>query len=163
GREDNNIVDLNFHLLENGGDRSFPMDSVAVIDFAGGNPNAERDMLPADNKGLMVMRNGSSVRGTLHNIIGGDQVQWVNEAGQRTTIPIGQVSRLYLHPQNARSAFFTNDPTPQATSGQTASQPGGSIRVPGNQAWTDTGIDVRVGEMVRFQGSGDINAGNGAS
>src|SRR5262245_11947696 len=61
GRGDNNIVDLNFHLSENGADNSFPMNNVAVVDFGGGNPLAD---LPADNRPVMLMRNGTTIRGT---------------------------------------------------------------------------------------------------
>jgi hypothetical protein len=140
------------------------MDNVAVIDFAGGNPSAELAMLPSDNTGLMVMRNGSSVRGTLHNIIAGDQVQWVNQQGQRNNIPIGEVSRLYLKPQSARASFFpsSNDGPSQAHAAP-ADAIGATIRVPGNQQWTDTFINVRSGDMIIIEGRGDINAGNNAS
>jgi hypothetical protein len=155
GREDNNIVDLNFHLSENGSDMAFPMNNVAVIDFAGGNPSAELASLPSDNAGMMVLRNGTTVRGRLHNIIKGDTVQWVNESGQRNNIPIRDVSRLYLNPQSARSTFF-------ATSGEAAPPPAGiTINVPANQLWTDTGINVRRGDQVLFYATGEINAGNG--
>jgi hypothetical protein len=156
GREDNNIVDLNFHLSENGGDMAFPMNNVAVIDFAGGDPSAELASLPTDNASVMVMRNGTTVRGRLHNIIKGDVVQWVNEAGQRNNIPIRDVSRLYLNPQNARSTFF-------AKSGEAAPQPppGVTITVPANVAWTDTAMNVRRGDQIIFFATGEINAGNG--
>ena len=159
GRESNNIVDMNFHVMENGSDRQFPMDNVAVIDFAGGSASADAASLPNDNNtGVMMMRNGTAVRGHLHNIIGGDQVQWVNESGQRQNYPISEVSRVYLKPQTARSAFL-------ATSGEASPQaPGGmTIRVPANQQWTDTGINVRRGERVLFYATGDIQAGNNIS
>jgi len=160
GRGDNNIVDLNFHLSENGADRPFPMNSVAVVDFAGGDPSADLSKLPSDNAAVLVMRNGTTMRGQLHNIIAGDQVQWVNESGQRNNIPVRDVSRLYLNPQSARSNYLS-------TSGETAAaQPpagGVTISVPANQFWTDTGITVRRGQQVLFYATGDINAGNGVS
>src|SRR5262245_40405230 len=81
GRADNNIVDPNFHLSENGSDRAFPMNNVAVVDFAGGDASRELASLPSDNSGVLIMRNGTAIRGRLHNIIKGDLVQWVNEAG----------------------------------------------------------------------------------
>lgn len=159
GREDNNIVDLNFHLSENGSDRAFPMNNVAVIDFAGGDPSRELASLPSDTSGVLIMRNGTAIRGHLHNIIKGDLVQWVNESGQRNNIPTRDVSRVYLNSQSARSTFF-------ARSGEAAApQPpaGTTITVPANQAWTDTGISVRRGDQVLFYATGDINVGNGLS
>jgi hypothetical protein len=159
GRGDNNIVDGNFHLSTGGADLSFPMNNVAVIDFAGGDPSGDAQKLPADNSGLIVMRNGAAERGRLHNIIGGDQVQWVNEAGQRRNIPIRDVSRIYMNPQNARSTFLAKSGESQA-----AQPPGGvTIRVPANQQWTDTGITVRRGDQVLFYATGDIGTGNGLS
>lgn len=159
GRGDNNIVDGNFHLDAGGADLSFPMNNVAVIDFAGGNPSADLQKLPSDNSGLMVMRSGAAERGHLHNIIKGDYVQWVNEAGQRNNIPIRDVSRLYLNPQNARSTFLSRSGQAQAE------QPpaGTTIRVNANQQWVDTGINVRKGDPVLFYATGDILTGNGIS
>src|SRR4029077_19493271 len=160
GREDNNIVDMNFHVSENGADVTLPMGNVAVIDFAGGDPSADLASLPGDNSGALVMRNGSMVRGRLHNIIKGGVVQWINESGQRTNIPMGDVSRVYLNTQNARATFI-------AKSGEAAaSQPpagGATIAVPANLAWTDTGITVRKGQQVLFYATGDIMTGNGLS
>jgi len=160
GREDNNIVDLNFHVAENGSDISLPMNNVAVVDFTGGDPAADAAALPTDNTGMLVMRNGTNVRGHLHNIIKGDVVQWVNESGQRTNIPIGTVSRMYLNPQSARATYV-------ARSGESAAAQapvgGTTIIVPANQFWTDTNITVRRGQQVLFYATGDINTGNGLS
>ena len=159
GREDNNIVDGNFHLNARGADLSFPMNNVAVIDFAGGDPSPDVQKLPADNSGLLVMRNGATERGHLHNIIKGDYVQWVNEAGQRHNVPIRDVTRLYLNSQNARSTFL-------AKSGESQAAPppsGTTIRVNANQQWVDTGITVRKGDAVLFYATGDIGTGNGLS
>jgi hypothetical protein len=107
GRGNNNIVDLQFHVNVSGNDVAIPMNQVVAIDFAGGDPSrAELDGLPGSgNVGVMVMRNGSTVRGHLHNIIGNDNVQWVNESGQRLDYPIRDVSRLYLSPAAARSLY----------------------------------------------------------
>ncbi len=107
GRGENNIVDLKFHVSVSGSDVAIPIHDVAAIDFSGTNPpQAELDALPADsNAGVMVMRNGTKVNGHLHNIIGNDQVQWVNDAGQRQNYPISDVSRLYLNPPAAKAAY----------------------------------------------------------
>jgi len=38
---------------------------------------------------------------------------------------------------------------------------GRDVRVNANQAWTDTGVDVRAGDLVIFRASGQINFGTG--
>jgi hypothetical protein len=106
GRGDNNIVDLRFHLSVGGQDKSWGMDEIAAVDFGGTPSPAELAALPNDDAvGVMVMRSGTTVKGALHNIIGGDIVQWIPEGGRRTNYPIGDVSRLYLKPKAARAAY----------------------------------------------------------
>jgi hypothetical protein len=160
GRGSNNIVDERFHLSASGTEETFGLNDVAVIDFAGGMPAAgERQALPTDNTGLMVMRDGSVQRGHLHNIVGGDFVQWVNEAGQRNNYPIRDVSRLYLNPQSARTMFLGSPKQPTIVN--SAAQ--GAMRVDANQPWVDTGIVVRRGDPVLFNGTGDITLAQGVS
>jgi hypothetical protein len=107
GRGNNNMVDLQYHVNVAGNDVAIPREQIAAIDFVGGNPSqSELDALPSDGQtGVMVMRNGSTVRGHLFNIIGSGNVQWVNQSGQRLDYPIGDVSRLYLIPPVARLAY----------------------------------------------------------
>jgi hypothetical protein len=40
----------------------------------------------------------------------------------------------------------------------TAAEPG-AVRVEANQAWTDSGIDVRVGDLISFRTTGQISFG----
>lgn len=156
GREDNNIVDLRFHLATGSGELEFPMGDVAVIDIAGGSPaSSEVQMLPGGSDGVMVMRSGAAIRGRLHNIIRGGMVQWVNEGGQRQNYPIDEVRRLYLNADAARSSYLRSVPSSIVGTGGsniTSSQ----VRVDGNQRWTDTGIDVRQGDRVQFTSAGQI-------
>jgi len=159
GRGSNNIVDGRFHLSASGSEKTFGLNEVAVIDFAGGTPTAaERQALPAGNTGFMVMRNGSVQRGHLHNMIGGDFVQWVNEAGQRNNYPIREVSRLYLNPESARRVFVDSP-------GQSIEDPAGQdrIRVDATQRWVETGIVVRRGDRFLFNATGDITLTRGVS
>jgi hypothetical protein len=106
GRGENNIVDLKFHVGVSGKDVALGINDVVAIDFAGGTPSkAELDALPTDKTGVMVMRDGSKIRGYLHNIIGNDNVQWVPEGRQRQNYPISNVSRLYLNGAAARQVY----------------------------------------------------------
>src|SRR5581483_7593363 len=165
GRGSNNIVDSRFHLDVAGGDQSFGVDQVAAIDFSGTGMAALKQAaaLPAGTDGLLVMRDGSTQRGHLQNIVEGDLVQWVNESGQRNNIPISQISHVFLNAQAVQTALNAAGAAPTAvgTSGQ---QVPGSVRVEANQPWTDTGITVRAGDLVAFQTSGQITiAPNGTS
>jgi hypothetical protein len=141
-----------------------PIDQVAVIDLAGGTPSAtELSRVPKGPAQAVVMRSGHAQAGKFVNIVRGDTLLWENDKGQQEQYPLRDVSRIYLHSQNARSAY--NAPASQgatppavATSGQTQSQPGG-VRVHANVAWNDTGITVKSGDMVTFRTSGQIQFG----
>ena len=156
GRGDNNIVDDRFHLATGSGELEFPIGDVAVIDVAGGTPaSSEVSMLPGGSQGVMVMRSGASVRGHLHNIMRGGLVQWVNEGGQRQNYPIDEVRRLYLNADAARSTYLRGAPSNAIGTGG-SNITSASVRVDGNQRWTDTGIDVRQGDRVQFTAGGQI-------
>jgi hypothetical protein len=155
GRGDNNIVDGNFHLLTSGGEQVFPMGAVAVIDFAGGTPPTAEVRALQDDSQMMVMRNGQVIRGNLHNIIRGDLVQWVPEGGSRQNISTSAVRRLYLNTGNARSTYLRNVPSNTVGAGGNVSAV--TIRVDANQQWTDTGMDVRSGDRIQFNGSGQVS------
>jgi hypothetical protein len=144
---------------DNGQEMTFPVDQVAVIDFVGGTPQAsELSALPSNGQ-LLAMRSGQTEQGTFVNLIGGDTVRWKDQSGSQRDIPINQVSRIYLNPQSARSAFnYNGPPAAVGTSGQAQSRPG-AVQVNANQQWTDTGIDVKKGDRVAFQTTGEINFG----
>jgi len=142
---------------ENGKEMTFPVDQVAVIDFVGGTPQtSELSALPASGQ-LLALRSGQTEQGTFVNLIGGETVRWKDQNGSQRDIPINQVSRIYLNPQSARSAFnYSGQSAAVGTTGQ--AQPG-TVQVNANQQWTDTGIDVKKGDRVAFQTSGQINFG----
>jgi hypothetical protein len=153
-RADNNINDDRMSFAANG-DQSFPIGDVAVIDFAGGTPaSAEVNALPP-NGGVMVMRDGSTIRGHLHNIMRGGVVQWVNEGGERRNYDSAQVSRLYLNAENARSTYLRGAPASVGTSGTSAIS-AVTVRVNGNEQWVDSGVDVRRGDRIELNAAGTI-------
>jgi PA-IL-like protein len=145
-----------------------PIDQVAVIDLAGGTPSAtELSRVPKSSAQAVVMRSGHAQAGKFVNIVRGDTLLWENDKGQQEQYPLRDVSRIYLHSQNARTAYnapasqgapAAATPAPAGTSGQTPGQPGG-VRVHANVAWNDTGIRVKSGEMVTFRTSGQIQFG----
>ncbi len=160
GRGDNNLVDNKFHVNQSGSELVFERADVVVIDFVGDAPaSAERQSLPSGT-GLMVMRDGTLMRGTLHDIRKGDIVQWVNEAGRRDDYPIAGVRRLYLNPDVARNVFFGATPSPGGAVARMGRDPRGRqttvVRVDGNQAWVDTELEVRHGDRLTFNVTGQI-------
>ncbi len=142
---------------DDGKEMTFPVDQVAVIDFVGGAPQpSELSALPPSGQ-LLALRSGQTEQGTLVNLVGGDTVRWKDQNGSQRDIPINQVSRIYLNPQSARTAFnYSGAGAAVGTSGQ--SQPG-AVQVNANQQWNDTGLDVKKGDRVAFRTTGQINFG----
>jgi hypothetical protein len=154
-----NLINGNLNLgADNGKEMTFPLDQVAVIDFVGGTPSpTELAALPASGQ-LLAMRNGQTEQGHFVNLIGGDTVRWTDQNGAQRDIPINQVSRIYLNPQSARTAFNYSGPAAAVgTSGQV--QPG-AVQVNANQQWNDTGVDVKKGDRVTFRTTGQIQFGH---
>src|SRR5262249_41748799 len=58
-----NFIDGQLNLGENGKEQSFPIEQVAVIDFAGGTPSAaELSRVPAGGQ-IVTLRDGNAVPG----------------------------------------------------------------------------------------------------
>lgn len=137
-----------------------------MIDFAGGQPSAtELQQIPANGQ-FLVMRSGQSQPGTFVNIVHGDTVLWRSATGQQQQYPVADVARVYLNSQAARVAFNAPATPPAAvgTSGTAAAAPlqPGEVRVPANEAWTDSGVQVKKGDRVSFRASGQITFGRSA-
>ena len=93
--------------LVGGGTRrqTFNVDEVAVIDFSGGSPGAN-ELAALPRRGHMLpMRNGRMQVGSLVNVVNGDTVVWREEGGAQRNIPVRQIARVYLNPNNARDTF----------------------------------------------------------
>jgi len=161
GGQNENLINGDLNLgQDNARDLTFRMDQVAVIDFVGGRPAAdEMSKVPASGH-FLVLRDGTSQPGTFVNMINGDTLIWRNDSGQEQRYGLRDVRRIYLNPDSARTAFRYNGTAPTAvgTAGQTTLAPG-AVRVDANVPWTDTGVDVRAGDVVAFQGSGQISFG----
>lgn len=159
-----NFIDGQLNLGENGKEQSFPIDQVAVIDFAGGQPAAtELSKIPASGQ-VVALRDGQAIPGKFVNIVRGETLLWESESGQQQQFAVRDVARVYLNPQSARTAYNYNGPAGTAnavgTTGNLAN--GRTIQVVANKQWTDTGIDVRAGDHVMFQASGEITIGRSA-
>jgi len=156
GGQNENLINGNLNLdVGTGPELTIPMEQVAVIDFVGGQPQAdELGQLPPSGH-FVVLKNGTSQPGRFVNIINGDTLIWENLGGQRQQYAVRDVKRVYLNADSARTAFRYTGPTTNAvgTSGQAAAR---TIQVPANQQWTDTGVDVTQGQQVVFEASGQI-------
>lgn len=152
--------------------RDYPAGEVAVIAFVDGDPPVdELRKLPErvtreHERDMFVMRDGSTVQGKLYHIAqDGTSVSFdplgTTGVADRRTVPSNQIARIYINAPKARSVYASAlkpEPSPGAiaTTGE-----GQTVLVQANQAWTDTGINVRRGQPMIFTTSGEIQVGAG--
>lgn len=146
--------------------RRVPVSSVVLIDRVGGGsglPDTElREAAGAQH--LLMMQNGSSLKGQLVAIRGGEgsadpteartYVFRTGDGAQRTLTP-DQVSRIYLGNYPVANATGTV-PVPGVSDLSPGDNVPGSIRVPATGGWVTTGMRVRKGELVYFSASGEV-------
>ena len=146
--------------------RRVRIDSVALIDKVGGAsglPDTEvREA--AGSQHLLLMTNGSAIKGQLVAIRGGEGSASENQPrtyvfrssdGREQTFGAGQVGRIYLG-----NYPFAAVASPSGSSGGGDLSSGnftpGSIRVPASGGWVNTGMRVRKGEFVSFETTGEV-------
>jgi hypothetical protein len=155
--------------------RRIPVGSVALIDRVGGGQGLPETELreAAGPQHLLLLADGSSLKGELINIRGGAGSAEENEPrmyyfrtpdGQERRYPPQQVSRVYLGNYPARPPV--TEPAPRAadiTPAPAGSAPPGAIRVPANVGWVNTGLRVRRGEQITFDTSGEVQLSDNSS
>jgi hypothetical protein len=149
------LVDMGAGGIEfraNGQSSKYPLSQVAVIDFVGGGNNFDSSELDQVGDGGVVTTGGQTVKGRLYDVAGSSPLKITLDlpgGGTREFDSTG-LKRIYVARPPSSSAGGTTPSQP--------STPGapGSIRVPANQRWVDTGITVRQGERVRFSASGEV-------
>jgi hypothetical protein len=145
--------------------RDYPSRDIALIEFVPGEPSAaELNAIPTvDNnpseheRHVFVTRNGEIIFGKIYHISAdGNTITFDRREGGRHDISADDLARVYVNPAGARSVYnrIVAANAPVGTSGAAI-----TIRVPANQAWTDTGITVNQGDRVSFQASGEITYG----
>jgi hypothetical protein len=145
--------------------RDYPSSDIALIEFVPGEPSAaELSAIPTvDNnpseheRHVFVTRNGEIIFGKIYHISAdGNTITFDRREGGRQDISADNLARVYVNPAGARSVYnrIVAANAPVGTSGAAM-----TIRVPANQAWTDTGITVNAGDHVAFQASGEITYG----
>jgi PA-IL-like protein len=155
--------DNDFNLIQNGQEKSYPIDQVAVVEFEGGTPNAsELNNLstsanpPELQRHMLTLNDGSTIKGKMHTITE-NAISFDNEQGQRQQYPLSNVKRMYMSAAGSRELFASQLSSSQGSTGTTGQQtPSGAIRVEGNRDWTDTGITVRRGQRIGFSTSGQV-------
>ena len=149
--------------------KDYPSSDIALIEFVPGTPTAaELQQIPSvDNnpseheRHVFVTRGGEVIFGKIYKISpDGETFTFDRREGGRQDIAADQLARVYVNPAGARSVYAAVLGT-SAAPGAVATS-GSTIRVAGNQAWTDTGITVRQGDHVVFQASGEITYGRTA-
>lgn len=147
--------------------RRIPLRDVALIDHVGGAsglPDTEiREATGAQH--LLVLSNGSSVKGQLVAIRGGEGSADPNQPrtyvfranGREQGYPPQQVARTYL------GSYPFPASTGQAHTGQAATRElaagadvPGAVHVPATAGWVNTRMQVRKGEVISFNTTGEV-------
>ena len=151
--------------------RRLPVASVALIDTAGGAsglPETElREATGAEH--LLLLRNGSSEKGRLVAIRGGEGSANENMPrayvfraanGREQSYAPEQVSRVYLGAYPfAANAGAANTASDLAAGADTP----GALHIAAAGGWVSTGMRVRKGEWISFSTSGEVQLSDNRS
>lgn len=150
--------------------RRIPISSIALIDRVGGASGLPETEIreAAGSHHLLLLSNGSSVKGQLVAIRGGQGSAQESMArtyvfrgqdGREQEFQMGSVSRVYMGTY-AFAAITGNTGTAGLDPGIAAP---GAIRVPANAGWVSTGRRVRRGDVVTFNTSGEVQLSDNAA
>jgi hypothetical protein len=153
------LVDLGgvgFTVRVNGQERQIPTNDVAVIDFTGGTMTNEDWAKVQSGQQITWLRNGETITGNLYDIAGTSPLRLTlqTSSGERV-VASNEVARIVLARTDAAVAGTTGSTT-SPTTGNLAPATGSGLIVSARQAWTPTGIQVRRGEVVTFNTTGEI-------
>jgi len=155
--------------------RRVPVGSVALIDRVGGAnglpPTEIREATGTQH--LMLLSNGSSLKGQLVAIRGGQGSANENQPrtyvfrtdGREQSFPPDQVARIYLgsYPFGATSANSNPAGTETAPGLASGNDTPGAVHVSAAQGWVSTGMRVRKGEFISFNTSGEVQLSSNPS
>jgi hypothetical protein len=146
------VVDLNASglVVRSGGrERAIPLGDVAVIDFKGDATDLPRNETEQARDGVVVLRNGQLVRGSLSDIGGSAPLRIsVDTPNGSRDFNSDEVARIYLSEVPGGAGTTPPAALPGAAPGR--------IQVLGRQPWTRTGVYVKQGERVFIAASGEI-------
>jgi hypothetical protein len=152
--------------------RKIALSQVALIDFVGGAsglPETELVVARGANH-VALLRGGESLQGQFVDIRGGETNATEPHAlifrttnGQERRVSLDAVSRIYLGNFPGSTTVADSAPTPTTVTPSTEPLPPGAIRVPGNQQWVSAQMNVRKGERVNFNATGQIQLSDNAN
>ena len=158
-RVSGSLIDLTgsgFIMRVNGQERRIGTNDVAVVEFTGGDANADVLTRLRSGQQVVMLRNGQAVEGRLHDVGGTHPLR----------ITVNTPSGVRDFSSNDVAQIFLATPPGAAvgTAGAPATLPASTgVRVDANQAWVDSGLNVTRGDRVAFNASGDIMVAPGAS
>lgn len=151
--------------------RRVPVSSVALIDKVGaarGLPDTEiREATGSQH--LLLLSNGSSVKGRLVAIRGGEgsanenmprTYVFQSNDGREQTFNPEQVARVYLGTYPFAAITGNSNSTSALDPGRDSP---GSVRVPARGGWVNTGLRVRRGQYVGFTTTGEVQLSDNGS
>lgn len=151
------LIDLGaggFEVRVGNDTRMIPKDQVAWVDF-GGSVNVAQAKLDSIDGGthLIVLKNGDTMMGSWDDVGGTTplRLSFKTSGGDRD-LTSNDVARIYM----VRPGGGVSTGGGGATVDRGGMQADGSVAVMANQPWTDTGMNVRAGEMLRFDVSRTI-------
>jgi hypothetical protein len=147
--------------------RDYSLDDVAVISYVTTDPAAAEvnsvptmDGNPSElERHVFVTRDGQTIFGKLYKFSpDGRTVTFDPRGGGRRDIQADQLARIYINPGSARRLYVPVVARNQAPAvpAPTAPASGTTIRVPGNQQWVPTNINVQAGDTIRFDSRGEV-------
>jgi hypothetical protein len=121
---------------------------------------------PALLADTLVLTNGRRVQGELIGVYGREIEFEEREAGRRRAlrIPRGDIARIEFGPaEQGRDGFAPDERREERRDDSAGGIPRGmrerQVNVTAREQWTDTGIDVRGGQAIYFQASGETRWG----
>jgi hypothetical protein len=153
----------------NGRDRRIPVEDVAFVDFVGNGsvPQSELNRANQSYDGLVVLRNGRTVAGRMIEVGYNNQALVEGPGGQRS-IPLNQVARVYFGNNTTAESnydpYYDGNPNGNVYGNYGQYDPYGqpsygtarTVTIPTNQTWSNSGIDVRRGDVIHFRASGNV-------
>ena len=147
--------------------RRINVTDIALIDKKGGAsglPDTEiREARGAEH--VLLLAGGNSVKGRLVSIKGGEGS---GDAGPRAYVFRTADGERQYGPGEVARIYFGSYPFEAANSGRNAeltpaSVPAGGVRVPATAGWVSTGLNVRKGDWVTFNTTGEVQLSDSSS
>jgi hypothetical protein len=150
------LVDMGgtgFTVRVNGQERQIGTNDVSVIDFTGNGDVSDADLNRVSGGAQTVfLRNGQAIDGQLYDIAGTSplRITLKTSSGDRD-LSSSEIGRIVL--SRPANSVATSGSSSSSTSGIPE---GTGVAVPGNAAWTPTGLTVRRGDRLTFTATGEV-------